>query len=214
MGQLVRAEVAAAPDLELAWTCGRELPDDLSADVIIDFSTPNALRRLLGVAACPVVTGTTGLVLPEAPTLALLHAANFSLGVAVLAQLLRTAAASLPGYDIEVVELHHRGKRDAPSGTALRLVDAVRPGVGPVVLGRSGPRAEGEIGVHAVRAGDIVGEHRVFLCGPGERLELAHVATDRGLFAAGAVRAARWIRGRPPGRYTLEDVIDASPTSR
>ncbi len=208
MGQLVRVEVAAAPDLEFAWTCGRTLPDDLAADVIIDFSTPDALRRLLSVAPCPVVTGTTGLVLPDAPTLALLHAANFSLGVAVLARLVRTAAVSLPGYDIEVVELHHRGKRDAPSGTALRLVD----GLGRVVSGRSGPRVEGEIGIHAVRGGEIVGEHRVFLCGHGERLELAHIATDRGVFAAGAVRAARWIQGRPPGRYTVEDVI-AAPRS-
>jgi 4-hydroxy-tetrahydrodipicolinate reductase len=202
MGRLVVAEVEAAPDLALAWTCGRDLPPSLDADVIVDFSTPAGLTRLLARAACPIVTGTTGLPLGDV-TLPVLHAANFSLGVAVLARLVRDAAAALPGYDIEVVELHHRGKQDAPSGTALRLVD----GLGPTVSGRTGPRVPGEIGLHAVRGGDIVGEHRVYLCGPGERLELGHVATNRGLFAAGAVRAARWMVGKPPGRYRIEDVI-------
>lgn len=209
MGRLVVAEVEAAEDLRLAWACGRDLPSPLDADVIIDFSTPDALRRLLAQAPCPVVTGTTGMPPTELavgyPTLAILHSPNFSLGVAVLARLVRDAASALPGYDIEVVELHHKHKQDAPSGTALRLVD----GLGPVVSGRTGPRVDGEIGVHAVRAGDIVGEHRVYLCGPGERLELGHVATHRGLFASGAVTAARWIIGKPAGVYRIEDVIGA-----
>jgi 4-hydroxy-tetrahydrodipicolinate reductase len=202
MGRLVLAEIAAAPDLTLAWACGRDLPADLDADVIVDFSVPAALTRLLSVATCPVVTGTTGITLAEV-RIPVLHAANFSLGVAVLARLVHEAAAALPGYDIEVVELHHRGKRDAPSGTALRLVE----GLGPQVSGRSGPRNPGEVGLHAVRGGDIVGEHRVYLCGPGERLELGHVATHRGLFAAGAVQAARWIVGKPVGLYRIEDVV-------
>ncbi|MDP2310336.1 MAG: 4-hydroxy-tetrahydrodipicolinate reductase [Pseudomonadota bacterium] len=207
MGRLVLPEIEAAPDLELAWACGRELPSPLDADVIIDFSTPDGLRRLLAQAPCPVVTGTTGMtpaeLLAANPALAVLHSANFSLGVAVLARLVRDAAQALPGYDIEVVELHHKHKRDAPSGTALHLVE----GLGTVVSGRTGPRGDGEIGVHAVRGGDIVGEHRVYLSGPGERLELAHVATHRGLFASGAVAAARWLVGKPAGLYRIEDVI-------
>jgi 4-hydroxy-tetrahydrodipicolinate reductase len=198
MGRLVLAEVEAAPDLTVAWA-GRTVGD---CDVIIDFSTPDGLLGLLAGARVPVVSGTTGVALPDV-VIPLLHAANFSLGVAVLARLVREAAAALPGYDIELVELHHKHKRDAPSGTAIRLVE----GLGPRVDGRTGPRVPGEVGVHAVRGGDIIGEHRVFLCGPGERLELAHVATHRGLFAAGAVAAARWIVGKPAGRYTIEDVL-------
>ncbi len=199
MGRMVLAELADVPDVRLAWACGRELPALLDADVIIDFSTPAAFAGLLERAPCPVVSGTTGMEPPAAPPVALLHAANFSLGVAVLARLVREARAALPGWDLELVELHHNQKRDAPSGTALRLVD----GLGPQVHGRAGPRHAGEVGVHAVRGGDIVGEHHVYLCGPGERLQLAHVATHRGLFAAGAVRAARWLAGR----YSLDDVL-------
>jgi len=203
MGRLVVAEIEAAPDVVLAWARGRTLPDSRDADVIIDFSTPEGLLSLLDRAPCAVVTGTTGVELPTTVGIPVLHAANFSLGVAVLARLVREAAEALPGYDVELVELHHNQKRDAPSGTALRLVE----GLGPRVDGRTGPRVPGEIGMHAVRGGDIVGEHRVYLCGPGERLELAHVATHRGLFAAGALAAARWIVGKPAARYRIEDVI-------
>lgn len=199
MGKLVLEQIAAS-DLELAWAIGRGEP--AACDVIIDFSTPDGLRNLLATATVPVVSGTTGIVVTET-RVPLLHAANFSLGVAVLAKLVREARAALPGWDLEVVELHHNQKRDAPSGTAIRLVD----GLGPRVDGRTGPRHPGEIGMHAVRGGDIVGEHRVYLCGPGERLELAHVATHRGLFAAGALAAARWIVGKPVGIYTIEDVL-------
>ena len=203
MGRLVVEEIARHDDLVLAWACGRELPADVDADVVIDFSTPEGVERLLAGARCPVVTGTTGWTPPTQPRVALLHAANFSLGVAVLARLVREAAAALPGWDAEIVELHHNQKRDAPSGTALRLAE----GLGQVRVGRDGARGQGEIGIHAVRGGDIVGEHRVYLCGPGERVELAHVATHRGLFAAGAVRCARWLRGRPPGLYSISSVI-------
>ena len=204
MGRLVLEEMAAAADITLAWAAGRAPPAALDADVIIDFSTPEGLARLLADAPCPVVSGTTGGALPADVRVPFLHAANFSLGVAVLARLVREAAAALPGYDIELVELHHKHKRDAPSGTALRLIE----GLGPRVDGRTGPRIPGEVGVHAVRGGDIIGEHRVYLCGPGERIELGHVATHRGLFAAGAVAAARWIIGKPVGRYSIEDVLD------
>lgn len=203
MGRMVLAELEAAPDLAVAWACGRDLPADLDCDVIVDFSTPDALRRLLAAGAAPVVTGTTGLEVEAPPGRAVLHAPNFSLGVAVLKRLVREAARALPGWDTEIVELHHHGKRDAPSGTALALAE----GLGPVVRGHDGLRVPGTVGVHAVRGGDIVGEHTVYLCGPGERLQLGHVATHRGLFAAGAVRAARWIMGRPPGLYHLDDVL-------
>lgn len=203
MGRCVIAEIEAAADLELAFACDVERPERLDADVIIDFSSPDGFSALLAASCVPVVSGTTGLVPPQSPPVALVHAANFSVGVAVLARLVREARAALPDWDLEVVELHHNQKRDAPSGTALRLVE----GLGPQVNGRNGPRAPGEIGMHAVRGGDIVGEHQVYLCGPGERIQLSHVATNRSLFAAGALRAARWVVGRSPGLYTLDDVL-------
>lgn len=206
MGREVLAQLEATPGLSVAWASGRTLPDDLSADVVIDFSTPDGFAALLGRVACPLVSGTTGLVPPEHPRVPLLHAPNFSLGVAVLARLVREARAALPTWDLEVVELHHNQKRDAPSGTALRLVE----GLGPRVDGRTGPRTPGEIGMHAVRGGDIVGEHHVYLCGPGERIQLAHVATNRSLFAAGAVAAARWLADKPVGLYRIDDLLTSA----
>lgn len=203
MGRMVLDALATSPDLRLAWAAGASPPDSWACDVVVDFSTPAGFARVMEHASSPVVSGTTGLTPPANPRLPLLHAANFSLGVAVLARLVREATAALPGWDVEVVELHHHGKRDAPSGTALRLVE----GLEPLVNGRSGPRTPGEVGMHAVRGGDIVGEHHVYLCGPGERLQLAHVAHHRGLFAAGALRAARWMVGRPPGLYSLDDLM-------
>lgn len=211
MGRLVVAGVEAADDLTLAWALDRDAAPRDDADVIVDFSTPEGLDALLGWATCPVVTGTTGAIrLPEAPNVALLHAANFSVGVAVLARLAREAARALPGWDAEIVEIHHTAKRDAPSGTALRLADALDHGnASPAArtMGRAGPHVPGEIGLHAVRGGDVVGEHTVYLFGAGERVVLGHIATDRALFAHGALRAARWLAGRAPGRYTLEDVL-------
>jgi 4-hydroxy-tetrahydrodipicolinate reductase len=139
-----------------------------------------------------------------------------SLGVQVLGHLLREALKLLgESYDVEVLEAHHRDKRDAPSGTALRLVElaASARGLDPegdVRHGRVGPaarRTRREIGLHAVRGGDIVGDHTVILAGDGERVELVHRATSRSVFAAGALRAARWLVGRPPGRYTMADVV-------
>lgn len=207
MGRLVCEEIIAAEDMEIVWTAGRDLPDladrGNEADVVIDFSTPEGFARLMTHVTCPVVSGTTGMAVPAHPSVALLHAANFSFGVAVLRRLVVEARVALPDYDVELVELHHSKKRDAPSGTALRLLE----GLGPLRNGHDGVRVAGEVAVHSVRGGDIVGEHTVYLCGPGERLQLGHVATHRGVFAAGAVRAARWIVGRPAGLYALEDVI-------
>ncbi len=194
------------------------------ADVVVDFSTPGALAALLEVLdGEALVSGTTGLEDSTAAALggyaeraAVLHAANFSTGVAALRHLVAQAARALPGYDVEIVEVHHHHKRDAPSGTAAALLGDVAGARGVevadvAVYGRAGlvgARPTGEIGVHAVRAGDVVGEHAVWLVGGGERLVISHAAHDRAVFARGAVRAAQWIAGRAVGRYAIRDVLD------
>lgn len=212
---------------------GVEVTSDLTAaltaaDVAVDFSQPQAARA--NIAACraarkPLLIGTTGLAaeLPEAELAAaaaeipLLIAPNTSLGVALLTELVRKAARALPAeFDIEIVEAHHRMKRDAPSGTALALARAAGEGRGlpPAQTpsggsaGRTGPRRQGEIGLAVVRGGDIVGEHTVLFAGPGEELRLSHRAGDRAIFAHGALRAAVWLRGQRPGRYGMNDIVD------
>jgi len=193
------------------------------AHVAIDFSSPAATGALAAVAAATgtrLVSGTTGLGPAERASLdaaakkvAVLWEPNMSVGVHVLARLLADAAAWLAEWDVEIVETHHRAKVDAPSGTAVRLAEtvaAVRREVRPV-HGRSGlpgPRAASEIGVHAVRGGDVVGDHVVHLLGEGERVELTHRATNRDVFAHGALRAAAWIASKPAGLYALRDVLD------
>jgi 4-hydroxy-tetrahydrodipicolinate reductase len=195
----------------------------LGADVVLDFSIASAVPRLLAVAAgqgIPVVSGTTNLdargkrALEEASrTTAVLWAPNTSLGVQVLAELVAQALRRLgPDYDVEIVELHHRRKVDAPSGTARRLAETVRSVRAELreQHGRSGdvgPRSNEELGVFALRVGDVVGDHTVYLLGPGERLELTHRATSRELLAHGALRAARFIIGRKPGLYTIADTL-------
>lgn len=194
-------------------------------DVVIDFSGPMGLSAVLDYCLAngtPLVTGTTGLdtatetrLLKAVENIAVLRAANFSLGVAVLTHLLREAAATLPDWDIEIVEAHHGRKQDAPSGTALALGHAAAASRDTTLEaaavyareGRTGERAEGAIGFAVVRGGDIVGEHTAMLIGQGERLELVHRATDRSIFARGALQAAHWLRGRAPGQWQLEDVI-------
>lgn len=193
------------------------------AEVIVDFSTPAAVVKALpfmGKAA--LVTGTTGLGPDELAALVdhshmapLLTAANFSTGVSLLLDLVERAARALPDYDVEVIEAHHRNKVDAPSGTALALARAAARGhdtdlSGNAVYGRSGytgVREPGAIGIHAVRMGDVVGDHQVWLAGPGERVSLGHVATSRDTFAMGALRAARWVYTQPPGRYDMRHVL-------
>jgi 4-hydroxy-tetrahydrodipicolinate reductase len=193
------------------------------ASVVIDFSSPVATTALAPVAAAArvaIVTGTTGLgddarkALDRASVLVpTLVEPNLSIGVHVLATLLARAVAALPDWDVEIVEMHHRSKMDAPSGTALRLgriAEAARVLPTRLVHGRDanhGVRKPEEVGVHALRAGDIVGEHVVHLVGTGERIELVHRATSRDVFAHGAIRAARWITGKPPGSYGLQDVL-------
>jgi 4-hydroxy-tetrahydrodipicolinate reductase len=137
-----------------------------------------------------------------------------SVGVQLLAEIVELAVRRLGiSYDAEVIEVHHGKKVDAPSGTAKRLVDAIRAGMDadePLVHGREGEvgaRKKGEIGVHAVRGGDVIGDHTVLLLGQGERIELTHKATSRDLFAVGALRAARFVLGRPAGRYTIKDLL-------
>lgn len=218
---------------ELAGVAARavKVTSDLSAvlaqcDVAIDFS--NAGATAANVAACraarkPIVIGTTGFsadveaaIDEAAADIPVLVAPNTSVGVTLLVELVRAAAKALPaaGFDIEIHEAHHRHKRDAPSGTALALgraaaggrgVDLAKVGVGA----RAGdsPRKEGEIGFAVTRGGDIVGEHTVSFAGAGEVLSLGHRATDRSIFAQGAVRAALWLAARPAGRYAMRDVV-------
>lgn len=195
----------------------------LGADVVVDFSSPKALPALLAAAVrsrVAVVSGTTGLdaaaerALDEAArSVPVLWSPNMSVGVHVLAQLVAQAVRMLGAdFDVEIVETHHRAKVDAPSGTAKRLLDAVREARSDltVVHGREGivgARPDREVAVVALRGGDVIGDHSVHLLGAGERIELTHRATNRELFAQGALRAARAIAGRAPGRYTMSDVV-------
>ncbi len=197
--------------------------DAPAADVVIDFSSPAALASLAG--RCDVralVSGTTGLddeargaldaLARRAPVL---WAPNMSVGVNVLFHLAEEAARILgPRFDAEIFEMHHRHKVDAPSGTAARLAERVARGkaLGPDALtygrhGQVGPRPDAEIGVMTLRGGGVVGEHTLYLTDEGERLELTHRALDRAIFARGAADAAAWIAGRPPGHYTMADVL-------
>lgn len=191
-----------------------DLPRALAeADVAIDFSSAAATRTNL--AACraarkPLLIGTTGFAAEldgafaaAARDIPLLVAANTSLGVTLLLELVRIAARALPpAFDIDILDTHHRSKQDAPSGTALALGAAAREAR---QAARGG--AHRDVGFASVRAGDIVGEHTVLFAGPGEQLSLTHRATDRGIFARGALAAALWLQSRPPGRYTMRDLL-------
>jgi len=197
-----------------------------AARVVIDFTLPEATVALAAVAAaqgCAMVIGTTGFSADQIAALdragariGIVRAGNMSLGVNLLVALTRQVAAALgPDYDIEVLESHHRAKIDAPSGTALMLGQAAAQGRGvaldaAAIRGRdgiTGARPEGGIGFAVVRGGDVVGEHDVIFAGPGERLVLRHLASDRGLFARGALTAADWVAGRGPGAYDMMDVL-------
>jgi 4-hydroxy-tetrahydrodipicolinate reductase len=200
--------------------------------VLVDFSAADAFDDALAIALArriAFVSGTTGLSAQQdaalreaAKTIPVLWSANFSIGVAVLDRLVREAARVLSDWDCEIAESHHRHKKDAPSGTALALGRAVAEARGVdferATQGeRAAPRARDAsatadassmIGFASVRAGDIVGEHTVLFAGAGERIELTHRATDRTIFARGALRAAAWIAARRPGFHTLADVLD------
>ena len=195
----------------------------LGAEVVIDFSTASAIPGLMAVAArerIAIVSGTTNLdaagrqaLEKAAETVPTLWAPNMSFGIQVLAELVERALSRLGAeYDVEIVEVHHRRKVDAPSGTARRLAEAARSARSSLneVTGRSGEvgeRRTDEIGVLAVRGGDVVGDHMVHILGPCERLELTHRATSRDLLAHGAIRAARFVHQCKPGLYGIADVL-------
>jgi 4-hydroxy-tetrahydrodipicolinate reductase len=195
-------------------------------DAIIDFTAPKATVELAGLAAnarIVHVIGTTGLgeadeaaIRAAARHATIIKAGNMSLGVNLLVALARKVAAALDAdYDIEIVEMHHRMKVDAPSGTALMLGEAAAAGRGVdleqssvrVRDGHTGPRQRGTIGFQSLRGGSVVGDHTIMFAGDGERIELTHIATDRGIFARGAVKAALWGRGKGPGLFTMADVL-------
>lgn len=196
-----------------------------NADVAVDFSSPESTLALLDVAEArglPLVIGTTGLradadarIARAAERVAVVRGANFSIGIAVLLDLVAEAARRLEGYQIDVLEMHHDQKLDAPSGTALALARAAAAARGQELQhvavyareGITGKRDPNAIGLQALRLSDSVGEHTVYLGGPGERVELAHRAFSRDNFAAGALRAARWVIGRTPGLYAMRDVL-------
>ncbi|MGE0258163.1 MAG: 4-hydroxy-tetrahydrodipicolinate reductase [Alphaproteobacteria bacterium] len=212
-----RLGIAAAADAEAMLR---------ASDVAIEFTTPAATAEHATLAARlkkPLVIGTTGLhgaedeaVRDAARHIPIVWAANTSLGINLLLGLVEQVASRLgPDWDIEIMEMHHRHKADAPSGTALALgrVAAAARGAGfdeVAVRGRdgiTGPRSSGAIGFAALRGGDNIGEHHVIFAGQGERLELTHRATDRGIYAKGAVRAALWLAGKPPGLYGMKEVL-------
>jgi len=208
-----------------------DLGDDLeavlgSSDVVIDFSLPEATLGVMGLCAQqrkPLVLGTTGHHAELRTQLAngswpipIVWAANYSTGVNTLFWLTGKAAEILgPDFDLEVVEMHHRHKQDAPSGTATTLAEilarARQQHLSEVArhgrVGITGARTRAEIGLHALRGGDVVGDHTVIFAATGERLELTHKASSRETFAQGALRAARWVVGKPPGIYSMQDVL-------
>lgn len=219
------AELAGSP------ACGHRIEADPEplferSDVVIDFTSPSATAAHARLAACyrtALVVGTTGLgpeqnecLAAAAEAVPVVVAANMSVGINLLLGLTRQVAAILgEDYDIEIVEMHHRHKVDAPSGTALALGHAAAAGRGTsldsvsqrVRDGQIGSRTSGTIGFATLRGGDVVGEHTVIFAGEGERIELSHRATSRTVFAQGAVRAARWTAGRPAGLYSMRQVL-------
>ena len=196
----------------------------LGADAVIDFSTASAVVPLYAVAArqkVAIVSGTTNIddaarraLDKAAEAVPVLWSANMSLGIQVLAELVQQAVKKLgPAFDVEIMEIHHRKKIDAPSGTAKRLAEAAhlaRPELKDLHsrAGDVGARTNEELGVFGLRGGDVIGDHTVFLFGSGERLELTHRASSRDLFARGAIAAAKFLPGKKPGRYTIADVLN------
>tara|TARA_B100001179_G_scaffold225614_1_gene205688 strand:+ start:228 stop:920 length:693 start_codon:yes stop_codon:yes gene_type:complete len=228
MGQAIAAAIEAS---EHSLAGGVDKGDDVAgladrSDVLIDFSAPAALEGNLHAAVgagIPILIGTTGLeaqnhtaIENAARAVPVLQTGNTSLGVTMLAKLVREAAGALgPQWDIEIVEMHHRRKVDAPSGTALLLGEAAAEGRGIELSkqsergrdGHTGERGDGAIGFASLRGGTVAGEHSVILAGENERIVLSHVAEDRALFARGALTGATWLMGRDPGRYSMEHVL-------
>ena len=216
MGRAIAAAVEENPGFAL---------DQDHGDVLVDFSAPAAVQKSLDravAAGIPILVGTTGLddlasrrIAAAAEKIAVLRAANTSLGVALLADLVERAARVLgPEWDVEILEMHHRNKADAPSGTALALGDAAARGRGAKLKaerGRSGTglkRGDGAIGFASLRGGTVAGDHDVIFAGPEERLILSHRAENRMIFARGALAGARFLIGKPAGLYSMRDVIE------
>ena len=208
MAQVLAQAVTDASDCELLGTIGRgddALPLIAKAEALIDFTRPAMSVELAALAAqarIVHVIGTTGFTEEEEAKIraaarhaVIVKSGNMSLGVTLLAALVKQAAKALPGFDLRVFEMHHRAKVDAPSGTAL-------------LLGAASERDD--VGYASLRAGTIVGEHQVILAGPHERVTLSHSAEDRSIFASGALAAARWGQGRKPGLYAMADVLGLS----
>jgi 4-hydroxy-tetrahydrodipicolinate reductase len=242
-GRMGQAIAAAAPELgaRVAGGVDREGGGEIApgivigtdatnlaaaCDVLVDFSAPAALAGHLAAAKaanCAIVVGTTGLAAEHhalideaARSIPVLQAANTSLGVNLIAHIVRETAARLgPDWDIEIVEMHHRHKVDAPSGTGLLLGQAAAVGRGVSLDdagvrsrdGITGERPEGAIGFAILRGGSVAGDHQVIFAGEGERIEIGHRAESRAIFARGAVKAALWLAGKPAGRYAMGDVL-------
>lgn len=230
-GRMGRAIAAAIPEYGATLAGGIDAGGDpmavvAGADVLVDFTVPAALAANVAAARAgglPILIGTTGLnqthraLIEEATQdIAVLQTGNTSLGVTLLGRLVREAAERLgTDWDIEIVEMHHRAKVDAPSGTSLMLAEAAAAGrraalADVSVIGRaglSGDRAEGTIGLASLRGGTVAGDHMVVFAGNGERIELGHRAEDRAIFAHGAITAALWLAGKPAGRYSMADVL-------
>lgn len=229
-GRMGHALAEAATQMGLAVGAAVDAGDDFAAaaatcDVIVDFSSHAATKSVVACAIArgkPLVIGTTGHSAAErAELLALaaqvpcVWAGNFSVGVNLLFALTRRAASVLGSdYDAEVVEMHHRFKKDAPSGTAARLLEIIleerKLSASALRHGRegiTGERTPTEVGVHSLRGGDVVGDHTVLFAALGERVELTHKASDRGIFARGALRAAQWVAHQKPGVYDMQDVL-------
>jgi len=213
MGQAIAATIDQHDDLTLAGTWARG--DDLdalvqTADVVVDFSLPDGTMQVLDAVLRhekPLVCGVSGLnseqvgkLRETATSIAVVYDRNMSLGIAVLERSVREAAASLgPDFEVEISETHHVHKKDAPSGTALKLGEAVA-----AARGESGT---GSVRFEVERRGEVPGDHEVVMQTPSERLVFAHSVTTRQVFADGAVRAARWVTGQPPGQYLMRDVL-------
>lgn len=228
MGQAVKQAVELNPATQIAAThdVGQDIAAAMqAADITIDFSFHGFTQELLATAVAqgkPLVIGTTGHTAEEkaaireaAKSIPIVFASNYSVGVNTLFWLTRKATAILKDYDIEIIEMHHHHKLDAPSGTARTLAEIVCEETGldyekDVMHGRNGlvgARPQAQIGMHSMRGGDVVGDHTVMYATDGERLELTHKASSRMTFSTGAVRAALWLADKPAGLYNMQDVL-------
>lgn len=233
MAKMLVDSAPLVPGIEIVDCMGRgesfERIAEWKADVVVDFSSHDVIQPLAQfcvLANKPLIIGTTGHTEGEmeiikicAERIPIVKATTFSTGVNLLFWLTRRAGEILgPGFDYEIVEIHHRKKKDAPSGTAKTLLEILADArrIAPKAaakhgrLGNGDERTKSEIGIHAVRGGDVVGEHTVYFFGDGERVELTHRASSRNTFALGALRAVRWVVGKPPGLYDMNHVLGLS----